>query len=138
MKELRFEGLREGQEARGRYLITPEVYEGFLRVFGDLNPLHVDARYAGSKGFPGVVMHGAILNGFISHFVGMVLPGKRTLIHSVKVEFKKPTFMGDELSILGRVEQKVDALHCVVLRLEINNETRGEIAALARVQAGLL
>ena len=53
------------------YHVTPDVYFGFQRISSDFNPLHTDEAFAKSKGFPGRVMYGNILNAFVSHFVGM-------------------------------------------------------------------
>ena len=49
------------------FKVSDEVYEGFIDVFKDTNPLHTDEAFARAKGFKGRVMHGNILNGFLSY-----------------------------------------------------------------------
>ena len=69
-------GMKEARD----YTITPEVYGHFLAAFHDYSPVHVDEAYARSRGFRGKVMHGSLLNGFVSHFVGMYFPGRLSLL----------------------------------------------------------
>src|SRR5262245_51814734 len=70
MKDPRL-AIHEGLTTACRYTITAAVYEQFLATFGDTNRLHTEDDFARTRGFPERVMHGAILNGFISHFVGV-------------------------------------------------------------------
>ena len=125
------EGLTCGQD----YVITPVVYENFLRAFDDRSPIHVDAAYAQGLGFAGPVMHGGILNGFLSHFVGMVLPGANSLLLSVELRFLRPSYLGDTLRLQAKIAQKVDAQEVVVLHVTFINQTRSCTVATGRVQA---
>ena len=87
--------IREGFRAARTYTISQRIYESFLGTFEDVNPIHVDDELARSHGFPGVVMHGMILNGFISHFVGSDCPGGGVLRSSAlasAVDATAPTY----------------------------------------------
>ena len=79
-----FESLQEGMSATHNYTISEEVYQGFLEIFDDRNPLHTDPDYARAKGFKDRIMFGGTLNGFLSHFIGMCFPGKKALLLSTK------------------------------------------------------
>ena len=79
------------------YQVTPEVYYSFQRCSNDYNPLHTDALFAKSKGFDSPVMYGNILNAFLSHFVGMLLPTREVMILSQNILFQNPIFMNDEI-----------------------------------------
>jgi 3-hydroxybutyryl-CoA dehydratase len=133
-----YEDLVEGLKRERTYLITPEVYEGFLRLFGDCSPLHVDAAYAKTCGFSDTLMHGAILNGFISHFIGMVFPGGRSLELSVDIRFLQPSYLGDTLRLQGKIAQKLDLHQVIVLHLTFVNQTSGATVATGRVQVKLM
>ncbi|OIO39115.1 MAG: hypothetical protein AUJ72_01400 [Candidatus Omnitrophica bacterium CG1_02_46_14] len=109
-----------------------------MKLFRDCNPLHTDKRYAKKMGFQNKLMHGAILNGWVSHFVGMIFPGRFAMIHSVEIQFKKPFFIGDKILLESRVKQKVEALRVIVLSLKFTNLTQGNISAIAKIQAGVL
>jgi acyl dehydratase len=124
-----FGDIDEGAIFEREYVITSVVYEHFLSAFKDRNPLHIDEHYARSAGFSGVVMHGAILNGFVSHFVGMVFPGANSLLLSMELRYSHPSYLGDSLRLEALVAQKLEAKSVVVLHLRILNQTRGVTAA---------
>jgi 3-hydroxybutyryl-CoA dehydratase len=136
MNDHAFENLSVDQHAEHEYVITGEVYEHFLAAFGDVSPLHMDDAFARELGFSGKVMHGSILNGFISHFVGVLLPGRRAILHSVAVEYRAPSFLGDRILIQAKVTQRVESLRLIMLGLTLTNVTRRELAARAKVQVG--
>jgi 3-hydroxybutyryl-CoA dehydratase len=131
-----FDAIRLHQTAAHTYCVTQAVYQGFLETFGDRSPLHVDEAHARGLGFEGTVMHGAILNGFISHFVGMCFPGRDALVQSVSIQYRSPTLLDDVLELAAEVAQKVDSVKVIVLAIEIRNATRGRPAASARAQIG--
>ncbi len=83
------------------YRVTPDVYFGFQRCSGDFNPLHTDAAFAEKEGFAECVMYGNILNAFISHFVGMLLPIRDVMIQSQDICFNKPVFLNDVIELEG-------------------------------------
>jgi 3-hydroxybutyryl-CoA dehydratase len=131
-------GLAEGARASHPYTISAAVYEHFLAAFGDTNPLHTDDAFARRHGFPGRVMHGMILNGFVSHFVGMRFPGPGALLHVVSTQFKSPCHVGDVICIDATVTQVVEAVATLTMELVLTNVTRNRVAAKAKVQVGVL
>src|SRR4026208_1783235 len=92
----------EGSTVEHDYTITPEVYQSVLAAFDDRSPIHVDANYARAAGFTDWGMHGAILNGFLSHFVGMVYPGAYSLLLTVDLRYQHPSYLGDTLRLTAR------------------------------------
>src|SRR5690349_15151584 len=79
------------------FLVSEKIYEGFIELFGDKNPLHTNEAFAVEKGFKGRVMHGNILNGFLSYFIGECLPVKNVIIHSQEIKFSNAVYVNDEL-----------------------------------------
>jgi 3-hydroxybutyryl-CoA dehydratase len=133
-----FHDITEGQEFHGEYQITAEVYRCFLAAFNDGNPLHVDEEYARSQGFAGRVMHGGILSGFVSHFIGMEFPGRRALLLSCDMHFLTPSYLGDQIRITARVSQKVESQRALVLVLMLSNTTQSTCAAKASVHVRVM
>ena len=117
-----FEDLVVGENFRLTYTITEDIYQCFLKLFGDASPLHVDDQVAVSCGFSGKLMHGAILNGFISNFVGMNFPGKRTLELGVEIRFLKPTYAGDVLELEATVKERLESRRVVVMHFVFRRE----------------
>src|SRR5262245_12636063 len=126
--------LEEGTIRERDYVITQDVYDHFLSAFDDRSPIHVDDERARAVGFAGKVMHGAILSGFVSHFVGMVFPGANSLLLSMELRFSQPSYLGETLRLRGKIVQRLDARHVIVMQLEAQNITRGLLAASARLQ----
>ena len=94
----------EGQTFEVTRAVTEGVYQAFVMCSGDENPLHADDEYARKLGYPGKLMHGAILNAFISGFVGMALPTPDTMCLSQKVSFRRPFFLNDVVTLRAKVE----------------------------------
>lgn len=133
-----YHDIREDQKIRFKYRFDETIFGHFLEAFQDTNPLHTDDDYARLSHFKKKVMHGAILNGFLSHFIGVVFPGKFSLLHSIHIQYKEPNYIGDEITVEARVAQKVDALKVVVLDVNVLNLTSGQTSAKAKIQVGLL
>jgi acyl dehydratase len=104
-----------------RYAVSPDVHAAFIALFGDRNPLHVDEGFARAKGFKGRVMHGNILCGFLSHFVGECLPGKDVIIHSQEIQFKRPVYLGDELTLEAGVSGIFESVKTAELKFSFSS-----------------
>jgi acyl dehydratase len=98
--------LEEGSRSISHtYKVTPDVYYSFQRCSNDYNPLHTDALFAKSKGFDKPVMYGNILNAFLSHFVGMLLPTREVMILSQNILFQNPLFLNDEITFESKIDK---------------------------------
>ena len=122
------------------YRVTPEVYYGFQRCSNDFNPLHTDRLFANSKGFKEQVMYGNILNAFISHFVGMLLPIRNVMIHSQDISFHKPVYLNDDILLESSIDMVSEAVNIINYRLKFKRIENGknELVAKGHVQIGLL
>ena len=123
------------------YHVSPDVYHAFQSCSGDFNPLHTDMAFAQSKGFSGCVMYGNILNAFISHFVGMLLPTSEVMIQSQDISFHKPVFLNDQISLEATVDTVSEAVGIIEYKLKFRRLSDGikpELVAKGHVQIGLL
>lgn len=117
--------------------VSSEVYNGFIQVFKDNNPLHTNERFAQTNGFKGRVMHGNILNGFISYFVGECLPVKNVIIHSQEIQFKLPVYLEDKLLFEAVVTGIYDSVNAVEFKFNFKNDGQ-KVVAKGKLQIGLL
>lgn len=122
------------------YQVTPEVYESFQHCSQDMNPLHTDEAFAKAKGFRGCVMYGNILNAFISHFVGMCLPTPHVMIQSQDINFHKPVFLNDEITLEVGIDTVSEAVNIINYKLKFykTTDTGRQLVAKGHVQIGLL
>lgn len=122
------------------YKVTPDVYYSFQRCSNDFNPLHTDKMYAIEKGFNGQVMYGNILNTFVSHFVGMLLPSRDVMILSQDISFHKPVYIDDDILLEASVETVSEAVNTIEYKLKFRRESgdKPELVAKGHVQIKLL
>jgi 3-hydroxybutyryl-CoA dehydratase len=133
----RYEEISEGMTEHLDYVISEDVYHGFLTTFRDHNPIHVDESYALASGYAGKVTHGAILTGFLSHFIGMHFPGRLSLLLAVDIRFAKPSYLGDVINLEVVVRQKLDARRVIIVDATFTNKSREYLSARARTQVML-
>lgn len=124
------------------YKVTPEVYYSFQRCSNDFNPLHTDPAFAAKKGFSQVVVYGNVLNAFVSHFVGMLLPSRDVMILSQNINFRKPVFVNDEVQLEAKMEKCTEDLGLLTYALKFRRLATGggknELVANGHVQIGLI
>lgn len=129
--------IKKGDVFRKQFCVSKKIYQGFITTFRDKNPLHVDKAFAKEKGFPNEVMHGNILNGFISYFVGECLPIKNVIIHSQKIEYKNPFYLNDKLNFCAEVTEVFDSVNIVALKYFFENAELLKVAQ-GDIQIGII
>ena len=129
--------LKEGDKFGRQFVVTEKIYNGFMDLFEDRNPLHTDEAFAVQKGFPGRVMHGNILSGFLSYFIGECLPGKNVIIHSQEIMFKQPVYLDDELAFLATVSGIFESVKAVEFSFSFTNRMNKTVAK-GKIQIGYL
>jgi len=129
--------VKQGDAFAREYRVTEKVYRGFIDLFGDRNPLHTNAEFARAKGFPSEVMHGNILGGFLSHFIGECLPTKHVIIHSQEIKYLKPVHLDDALAFTAEVKEVFESVGVVEFGFEFRNAA-GVKAAKGKINIGIL
>jgi 3-hydroxybutyryl-CoA dehydratase len=125
-----------GKRFEERFTVSEEIYRGFIHLFKDRNPLHTDEQFSLSKGFQSKVMHGNILNGFISYFIGECLPLKNVIIHSQEIQYKNPVYMNDELQFIAVVNDIFESVNAVEFSFSFLNKSK--TVAKGKFQIGIL
>jgi 3-hydroxybutyryl-CoA dehydratase len=119
------------------YTVDENVHLGFIAAFGDRNPLHIDDSFAQGKGFKSRVMHGNILNGFLSHFIGECLPTKDVIIHSQVINYYYPVYLNDTLQLVVEVEDYFESVNTLEFKFYFQNESNKKVAK-GKITIGLL
>jgi 3-hydroxybutyryl-CoA dehydratase len=126
----------EGQQVCFDATITEEMIDVFAALTGDINPLHLDQSFARQKGYRARVVHGALLSGLVSRLVGVHLPGKNCLLHSMNMKFLVPVFAGDSLRVTGIVEQLSIAAKAMTIQVVIQNLDSQSFVSKGKVTVG--
>ncbi len=114
--------------------ITEQKMDLFLSLTNDCSPIHVNDDYAKKRGYDGRVVYGMLPGSLFSTLAGVYLPGEHCLLHSVECKFAKPVFIGDTLTITGKVIEVNDTFKTIKIKGIIKNQndktvTRGVIVA---------
>jgi len=120
--------MKQGDIFQHQFTVNEKVYKGFIDIFRDENPLHTNLEFAKGKGFESVVMHGNILNGFLSYFIGELLPTKDVMIVSQNIDFKKPVFLNDTLQFTAKVNDVSESVNLVEFKYDFTNEKNIKVA----------
>jgi 3-hydroxybutyryl-CoA dehydratase len=126
-----------GKKYSLNFQVTELVYNSFLAAFKDHNPLHTNNEFALEKGFTSKVMHGNILNGFVSYFIGECLPTKNVIIHAQQIQFNNPVYLNDTLTFEATVAEIFESVNAVEFKFVFKNKDLKNVAK-GKVQIGML
>jgi len=122
VKKLNFDQISVGYESSFTHFITQQDVNSFATLTGDFNPLHIDKNFAKKTLFQKPVVHGMLTASYISTLIGTSLPGAGALWSSQMLDFIKPAYVGDQITVISRVIQKSFSTHSLVLDTKILNQ----------------
>jgi len=138
MNEYKYAEITIGQEEKFSVVLTQDKMDKFRDITGDINPLHNDEKFAlQGGGYTGCVAYGLLVSSFYSTLAGVYLPGKWSLIYDVEIGMTAPVYIGDELTVMGKVIGKDDAYKILTLKLQIRNQngkrvSKGKMRVMVR------
>lgn len=97
--------------------VTDEMVRAFAQATGDTNPVHLDEEFAKTSIFKGRVAHGMLTAGLLSMVFGTRFPGLGTIYLSQFMQFLKPVYLNDEITI------KIKVLEAIAEKNRIRAET---------------
>ena len=135
MKDYRFNQLRIGLSESFSVTLTAEMMNSFGSISGDCNPLHLEQEHAIKKGFQGRVAFGMLTSSFYSKLVGVHLPGKHCFLQGINIQFRNPSYIGDQLIITGKVSYLNEAYKQIEIKANIKNQI-GVLVSTAKIKVG--
>jgi 3-hydroxybutyryl-CoA dehydratase len=136
MNSYTFNDLYVGLSSSFNIKIDLNISKNFINICKDTNPLHVDSEYAKNKGFKDKLIHGMLTSSFYSTLVGMYLPGKYSILHSIKINFSKPVYINELLNVYGEIVFINKAYKQIEMKAYIKNDK--EKISKAIIKIGLL
>jgi acyl dehydratase len=124
INELKYDDIFIGQQESFSINITESMVEKFSNLSGDLNPLHMDNKFAESSSFNKRIVHGMLLASFFSQLIGMKLPGKNALYFSQTLNFRSPCYIDDQIEVVGEVIEKSDSTQIITVSTTIFNKSK--------------
>jgi len=117
-----FDEIKVGDRASIQRTLTASDIQLFAAMSGDINPQHIDAEFAASTRFQGVIAHGMWGAALISAVLGTRLPGPGTIYAGQTLRFHAPVRVGDTLTISVVVAERDEAKHRLVLDCDCTNQ----------------
>lgn len=118
-----------------------EIGEKDVRAFsaltGDFNPLHNDAAYAATTEFGRPIAHGALLTGLVSRVLGMHIPGTRSLILGMRLQFPKPFYYPGKVVVTGTLKRFDAARNLGAVSVAVTDSARAWTLVEAEVSFAL-
>lgn len=114
--------LKVGDSDRFSKTVTDADIYLFAGVTGDLNPAHIDETYAQGTFFKTRIAHGMLSAGFVSAVIGTRLPGPGTVYMRQTLEFLAPVRIGDTVTAMVEVIEKIEAKKHVRLKTTCVNQ----------------
>jgi acyl dehydratase len=68
----------------------------FAEVTGDVNPVHLDEKFAATTPFKRPILHGFLSGSVFSKVFGTIFPGEGTIYLSQHLQFKRPMYTDQE------------------------------------------
>lgn len=125
----------EGTEIAFKKKVLETDVDAFVRLSGDISPLHISDEFSRARGFQGRVVHGALLVSYLSKIIGVDFPGENALVQNISIHFNLPVYINDELDFQLRVDQVSAGTDSFVLKVKILRAE--DVVAKAKVVIGL-
>jgi len=122
LKPQTYEQLEIGTEGRFTKQLTERDIVLFGETSGDINPVHFDSEFAATTMFQTRIAHGMWSAGLISTVIGIVMPGPGSIYISQDLKFKRPVRIGDTLTAILTVKEKIENRRYVVLDCKVVNQ----------------
>lgn len=137
MNEYTYDEIKVGLQESFQREITQEMVDNFFLISEDNNPLHVDKEFAVQEGYKDKVVYGMLTASLFSKLGGVYLPGKYCLFYECDSKFNKPVFVGDLLTVSGKViEKNENPSKNIVVKGIIKNQNN-EIVCIAKLVFGV-
>ncbi|MEZ4415760.1 MAG: MaoC/PaaZ C-terminal domain-containing protein [Gemmatimonadota bacterium] len=95
------------------------LMETFIAFTRDSAGIHTNREHSAEMGFENLVVHGFLLSTPFSRILGMDLPGEKTVIGSMELNFHEPVYKGDTVTYTATVTRVIKPLGSVLLELRI-------------------
>ncbi len=122
MMKFSFDTAIIGMKFELAFTVDSKIHQGFIDTFNDKNPIHLSDGFAESVGYKGKVMHGNILNGFISYFVGESQKESHLTLITQSIRYKNPVYLNNVLKLKVQVKDLSEAGRMYLFVFEFENE----------------
>lgn len=120
-----------------RRVVTQELIQRYAEAVGDLNPIHIDAAFASTSPFGGVVAHGMLILAGVAEMLTLAFGPAWLESGTLRARFRAPARPGDEVTVTGELRSEREESEGSVFEYTIQcSNQRGEelIGGIASVR----
>jgi phosphate acetyltransferase len=117
-----FAEIKIGDSASLSRTLTLEDIRLFALVSGDVNPTHLDQKYAETHDISKLSGHSLWAGTLLSSLFGNQLPGPGTIYREQNIQFKRQVFLGETVTITITVKEKHPDEHLVIFDCRCENQ----------------
>lgn len=121
--------LKKGDTYSKTIVFNQEDVDTFARITGDHNPIHTDAQYAASTSFGQPVVHGMFAASAFSGVLGMIFPGKGSIVTNRELTFVRPVVVDQEYTMHFKVLEINHNEHKGLIKSTLKN-TKGQVCII--------
>lgn len=136
MNHYTFSELTEGLSAEFTVTVTEKMHQSFTELTGDVNPMHMTDEYARTQGYEAKLVYGMLTASLYSTLVGVYLPGEYCLFHEVHTTFNAPVYVGDTLTISGKIIELHEGFKRAKIKAQVVNQ-KGKKVSRATLTVGV-
>ena len=129
MNNFKFRELKIGFKKKTKIKVSKKLLDQFVSLSKDRNPIHLNKKFAQKYDFKNRIVHGMLIGSFYSKFIGVDFPGKYSLILEICIKFNKPVFIGDILTIEGKITSLNKAYKIANLNLVTKNQLNKKVSS---------
>jgi 3-hydroxybutyryl-CoA dehydratase len=102
-----YEDIKPGEKSAFSKTVSEADIFAFCGITGDFNPIHVDEVFAGQSRWQGRIAHGMLVAGLVTQTLSALL-GAGSVHVSQEVSFKAPVRIGDTITVVSEVTEKIE------------------------------
>lgn len=119
--------LEIGEEVEFTKTITETDLSFFTAISGATDPLFMNKEFAKKTEYGKRIVPTSIYSSFVAPILGTELPGLGTIVANLDVNFSKPVFVGDTITVRVRVDDLDEEGGIATMELEWGNQDGEEI-----------
>jgi len=113
--------------------VTDSQVVKYSKSSGDINPIHLDPKYANTTQFGKRIAHGMLIISFISDFMYKNFGEIWLNSGGLKIKFKAPVFLNDEITTNGTIKSMEKKLELTKITCSVNCSNKDGVDVISGI-----
>jgi acyl dehydratase len=112
---------------RCEFELSKKDVAAFIKLSGDNNVIHTDAKAAASSPIKALAVPGMLAALVFSRILGISFPGYGTVYRYQNLKFSKPVFVEKKYVAIITVKQLISETHSAIVKTEIRDKAKNTL-----------